>query len=101
MGSDGKRTRPTIACAEDGPYRVKGLKCLTDSKGQEISTKKTMALCRCGASRIKPFCDGTHAKTDFSGRKLTDGALDKRDSYVGKRITIHDNRGLCAHAAEC
>lgn len=74
---------------------------LQNSKGEEISTKKVEALCRCGGSLNKPFCDGTHAKIGFSGEKLTEGGLNKRDNYYGKGITIHDNRGICSHAGFC
>ncbi len=56
---------------------------------------------RCSASENKPFCDGSHGKIRFSERKETDGHLDKRKDYVGKEITIHDNRGICSHAGYC
>ena len=92
---------PTIECAENGPYVVRGLDTFLNSDGDAIATKKVMALCRCGASNTKPFCDGTHAKIGFTGAKSADRVPDKRDDYVGKRITIHDNRGACAHAGAC
>ena len=92
--------KPTITPASDGPYLVKNLKNLANQKGA-IATKETMALCRCGGSANKPFCDGTHAKIDFSSSKLEGRVEDKRDNYKGKKITIHDNRGICAHAGRC
>lgn len=66
-----------------------------------VETKETMALCRCGGSANKPFCDGTHAKNGFSSAKLEGRVPDQRDNYQGPKITIHDNRGICAHAGRC
>ncbi len=80
---------------------VKGLERLTNSKGESLPVKPVMALCRCGGSANKPFCDGTHAKIGFSGTRLGGGPKDRRRDHVGKRITIHDNRALCAHAGHC
>ena len=60
-----------------------------------------VALCRCGRSESKPFCDGTHAEFAFSGEKDAHGVPDRRDSYNGQRITVLDNRGICAHAGFC
>lgn len=51
---------------EDGPYIIRGSFKLTDQEGREIDPgRKTIALCRCGRSRVKPFCDGTHKLTRF------------------------------------
>jgi CDGSH-type Zn-finger protein len=84
----------------NGPYLVENLKNLNNQKGS-IETSVTMALCRCGGSSNKPFCDGTHKKNGFSSAKLEGRVTDERDNYVGKTITIHDNRGICAHAGYC
>lgn len=96
--SSGKK--PTITPMPDGPYLVKGLQNFSNQKGT-IEVKDTMALCRCGGSSNKPFCDGTHVKIGFSSAKLDGRVEDKRENYVGKDITIHDNRGICAHAGYC
>ncbi len=92
--------KPSITSALDGPYMVKDLKNFANQKGP-IETKGTMALCRCGGSANKPYCDGTHAKIGFSSAKLEGRVEDKRENYVGEKITIHDNRGICAHAGRC
>lgn len=92
---------PEIEVSQDGPYLVKNLKDLRDASGNRIESKPAMALCRCGGSASKPFCDGTHQKNGFSGARLVDGSANKRDSYAAKRITIHDNRSLCAHSGRC
>jgi CDGSH-type Zn-finger protein/truncated hemoglobin YjbI len=60
-----------------------------------------MALCRCGGSATKPFCDGTHASLEFTGSKDPKRVPDRRDTYVGEQITILDNRGICAHSGFC
>ena len=90
----------SIKLAADGPYIVKALKHCANKNGA-IETSAPMALCRCGASASKPFCDGTHAKIGFTSNKLEGRTQDKRESYRGGQITIHDNRGICAHAGIC
>ena len=92
---------PIIECAPNGPFVVRNLENLRDSRGDRIAADPIMALCRCGGSANKPFCDGTHLKNGFSGTRLSDGSADKRDNYPGQRITIHDNRAICAHAGFC
>lgn len=92
--------KPSITPTENGPYLVKDLENFVNQKGP-VEKKETMALCRCGGSSNKPFCDGTHAKIDFSSAKLEGRVENKRDNHVGKSITIHDNRGICAHAGRC
>jgi CDGSH-type Zn-finger protein len=50
----------------DGPLLVRGPFRLTDQDGREIALRReTIALCRCGKSRIRPFCDGSHQLTRF------------------------------------
>jgi len=50
----------------DGPLLVRGPFRLRDQDGGEIVVEReTVALCRCGKSRIRPFCDGTHKLTRF------------------------------------
>ena len=55
-----------IATLDDGPFLVRGLVVVVDAESNEFpSERKTMALCRCGGSTTKPFCDGTHSKLGF------------------------------------
>jgi len=59
-----------ITTKKNGPYLVTGdlsQLTLTDAEGKayDISGKQAIALCRCGASVNKPFCDGTHSKIGF------------------------------------
>ena len=57
----------TITVSNNGPYRVTGPARVVDADGNEydLSAKKRVSLCRCGASTTKPFCDGTHSKLGF------------------------------------
>jgi CDGSH-type Zn-finger protein len=66
----------TIKIRPSGPYLVTGPISLTDADGSPVSTggKETVALCRCGASVNKPFCDGTHSKIGFdAAEKAVEG----------------------------
>ena len=95
---------PTMTPTENGPYRLDGVAEITRwSDGQATPIDGTAFLCRCGGSANKPFCDGTHARNGFSGTKDPDRVPDERESYTSSdgRISVHDNRGLCAHAGRC
>ncbi|MBI9054893.1 MAG: (4Fe-4S)-binding protein [Bacteroidales bacterium] len=50
---------------ENGPILVNGKIELKNSKGEAIPCENTVALCRCGGSKNKPFCDGTHNTNGF------------------------------------
>lgn len=105
------KEKPKILLLPNGPYYLlndmepKVVENLQNSEGQPLSTLRGVALCRCGASKNKPFCDGTHGTIGFSSENKTQDnkpiIKDKRKNYVGKEITIHDNRKICSHAAEC
>jgi len=56
-----------ITPSENGPYLVSGEVRLADVAGRELPHGEHMALCRCGHSRNKPFCDGMHVATGFDG----------------------------------
>jgi CDGSH-type Zn-finger protein len=92
---------PTIECSSNGPYVVRNLESLRNSRGDSIPVQPVVALCRCGGSANKPFCDGTHQKNGFSGATRVHRGADQRNDYVGRRITIHDNRAICSHARHC
>ena len=57
----------TIRVRKNGPYRVEGDDVIVvDWNGNEYKVDRLpIALCRCGASTTKPFCDGTHSKVGF------------------------------------
>ena len=57
-----------IKVRENGPYKVTGPVTLIDADGNEYDLGEKgeiIALCRCGGSTTKPFCDGTHSKAGF------------------------------------
>lgn len=64
---DGDTSREVIITPyRDGPLLVRGPFRLQDVEGHEIeSRRKIIALCRCGKSRIRPLCDGSHKLTQF------------------------------------
>ncbi len=65
MGEPDK-TETVITPYRDGPLLVRGDFCLQDQDGNEIDAgRETIALCRCGKSRTRPFCDGSHKLVDF------------------------------------
>ena len=55
-----------ITALDNGPYLVKGPVVVVDAEGNRFpAERETIALCRCGGSTTKPFCDGTHSKIGF------------------------------------
>ncbi|WP_051274462.1 CDGSH iron-sulfur domain-containing protein [Cellulomonas sp. URHD0024] len=64
---DGRRRLPTIEACPDGPLLVRGEVTIADADGVALPRRReTVALCRCGASAIKPYCDGTHKAIGFT-----------------------------------
>ena len=57
----------TIKVRESGPYLVRGPITLTDADGNVYTVEApNVALCRCGGSQTKPFCDGSHKTNGFA-----------------------------------
>jgi uncharacterized Fe-S cluster protein YjdI len=56
---------PTIATVPDGPLWVRGGIPITTQSGYTYEVRNRVTLCRCGKSKNKPFCDGTHADIGF------------------------------------
>ena len=92
---------PQIICSLKGPFTVIDLEDFRDHEGKPIPVNPVMPLCRCGYSKNKPFCDGSHVEAKFSGEKAPDRVKDRVREYKGKEITILDNRGVCAHDMAC
>jgi CDGSH-type Zn-finger protein len=98
---DMKMDKPEIVFTKYLPYQVIDLKNIENSKGEQLSTKTVTALCRCGHSDNKPYCDGSHSMVGFVGNKDPERVPDKIVEFRGKDITIVDNRGVCAHKGAC
>jgi CDGSH-type Zn-finger protein len=108
-----------IAIADGGPYLVSGGVPITSKApimsehGEPLTWKTTtadaaeikgrVALCRCGASDNKPYCDGSHARVEWDGTdNAPDGAYDERaKSYGGEGFEVFDDRPICVHAGFC
>lgn len=114
---DADRTMPRIKILPDGPYLVTGAvpvsrrsiirsehgESMTWQTTARIETGDTVALCRCGGSANKPFCDGTHAKVRFDGNETapTDTYDDRATNYHTDQVEVRDDRGICEHAGFC
>jgi CDGSH-type Zn-finger protein/truncated hemoglobin YjbI len=85
----------------NGPYLATDVDDIQTALGEPINTLPLAALCRCGQSSSKPFCDGTHARIEFTDLKDPNRVADHRDSFDGLQATILDNRGTCAHSGFC
>lgn len=90
-----------IQAMTDGPYLVTNATQLSTYLGASIPVRPQIALCRCGASARKPWCDGSHARVGFTGKKDPKRVPDRRDTYRGQQVTVLDNRGICAHSGFC
>jgi CDGSH-type Zn-finger protein len=106
MSASEERKTPQIKCRTDGPYVLNDLIPRTvdyvqNQQGERYTRTVSASLCRCGASKNKPFCDGSHRKIGFTDENTADKSLDKRKDYVGKHITVHYNRALCSASERC
>jgi CDGSH-type Zn-finger protein len=109
--SKNQESKPKIVPLPNGPLYLindsepRSIDNLVNHKGEPLSTVIGIALCRCGQSKNKPFCDGTHSTVGFtSDNAVSDTHVkDKRKNYVGNTssIIVHDNRRICSHSAEC
>ena len=87
--------------AKNGPYLVTNVPAVRTPLGENLTLPPQLALCRCGGSATKPFCDGTHASNGFTDAKDPNRVPDQRDTYPGQQVTVFDNRGICQHSGLC
>lgn len=93
--------KPKFETRDNGPLVVKGLHRMSDAGGADLEVREVMALCRCGASKSKPFCDGSHKEVGFDDTIGTPSGRDRLIAYEGQEVTVTYNPLLCSHAAEC
>jgi CDGSH-type Zn-finger protein/truncated hemoglobin YjbI len=91
----------SIQAARNGPYLVTNVPTVRNHLGVATEAAPQLALCRCGASAVKPVCDGTCHANGFSDEKDPARIPDRRDTYPGEQVTVFDNRGICQHSGFC
>jgi CDGSH-type Zn-finger protein len=108
---------PRIKVTKNGPYLVSGGVPLSKQivvsdaegtpvewrTGQKYPAQESYALCRCGHSKNKPFCDGTHAQVKFNGSETADNTpyVEKAETTRGPELSLTDCEELCASARFC
>jgi CDGSH-type Zn-finger protein len=118
MSEQNDKEEVKIVISKDGPYVIKGkvplsIQVIAPNKegfswewkeAKEFETAKTgYALCRCGYSSHKPFCDGTHAKIGFDGTETATRKpyVRQAETFDGPTMTLSDAEDLCAFARFC
>jgi CDGSH-type Zn-finger protein len=116
MADEMARPEPAIAAAPNGPLLVSGgvplyrRHAVYSEHGEPLAWETSApveageryALCRCGQSGRKPFCDGTHARVGFQAEDKASGTYDERSKVLGGTgLTVRDDRSICVHAGFC
>jgi CDGSH-type Zn-finger protein len=116
MTDDPKGAR-RIKVTKDGPYIVRGRVPLAEehivtgsdgdpagwAKGRSYPDKETYALCRCGASKTQPYCDGSHVEAAFDGTETAGrgGYLEHVEKTVGPGVDLTWSEEICNEACFC
>ena len=111
------KNKVSVTVTTHGPYIVTGdvplarQTIMTDAKGgsetwqegEAIAHQENYALCRCGASGTKPFCDGTHRKVGFAGAETAsrEAYVDQAKTLDGPVLQLTDAESLCAFGRFC
>ena len=104
-----------IKVSKNGPYLVSGGVPLCESdielnkegeslnwqKGADLPVRESCALCRCGGSENKPFCDGTHMMNAFEGTETAPQKPEPPVHLPGPVVSLDDREKLCAGARFC
>jgi len=79
-----RRHQVVVTPYRDGPVLVRGSARLLDEHGREVEHRRDpIALCRCGKSRLRPFCDGTHKRIGFRASGAPDSGGGSTISDLG------------------
>jgi CDGSH-type Zn-finger protein len=106
-----------IKVTKNGPYLVSGNVPLSEqmictdadgqchgwNEGKKYSAQEDYALCRCGHSENKPYCDGSHLKAEFEGSETAGHVtyLEQADEIDGPGLKLTDAQDFCAGARFC
>jgi CDGSH-type Zn-finger protein len=106
-----------IKVTKNGPYLVSGgvqlseqntcvdpdQQCHGWKEGKKFPSQENYALCRCGQSQNKPYCDGSHMRVQFNGTETTSDIpyLEQAKVFNGPDLKLTDAEGLCASARFC
>lgn len=109
--------KQTIIVSRDGPYIVSGEVPISEQiivadaegtavewrEGKKYQYKDRCGLCRCGQSKHKPFCDGTHERINFDGTEIAELELSTSEvkEIDGPTLKLIDAEILCASARFC
>jgi CDGSH-type Zn-finger protein len=115
--SPAPRAEPKIKVSKNGPYLVSGgvpltqVVVVTNAEGESCewrtaevyAVRQKYALCRCGESKTRPFCDGTHTEAHFDGTETASRELylDRAKEIEGPALRLTDARDLCIGASFC
>lgn len=111
------KTEVKVVVTKNGPYLVSGniplakQTIVSDAAGESLEWREgealppqaSYALCRCGHSKNKPFCDGTHTKVKFDGTETAsrEPYLKQAQLTEGPALSLSDAESLCAFARFC
>jgi CDGSH-type Zn-finger protein len=117
MSENKTRPAPNVKVTKNGPYQVSGglplgkdiILCDEQGdpaewkKGKKYQDKESYSLCRCGGSKDKPYCDGTHAKTGFDGTETASRKKysEQAEKINGPGLVLTDAQDLCAVGRFC
>jgi len=112
-----KSEQPKIEVTENGPYLVSGSLSLSEQwivtnaegdsldyrEGKKYPPQAQCALCRCGQSGNKPFCDGSHLRVGFDGTETANRSpyAEQARTFRGPTLNMTDEPALCASGRFC